>query len=111
GVPRDYDEAVKWYRKAAEQGDIRAARNLGYIYATGRGARLDYEEAYSWFRRAIAAGDNASKRDLAKLRQIMTVRQVQEAEFRWSAQRSLLSSSPSGMPPVEALRPPQGGRP
>jgi len=48
---------------------------------------------------------------LAKLRQIMTVRQVQEAEFRWSAQRSLLSSSPSGMPPVEALRPPQGGRP
>ena len=29
GVPQDYKEAVKWYRKAAEQGDAIAQRSLG----------------------------------------------------------------------------------
>jgi hypothetical protein len=72
---------------------------------------LDYEEAYSWFRRAIAAGDKASKGDLEKLRQIMTSRQVQEAEFRWSAQRSLLPASVPGKSSEQALRPQEGGRP
>jgi uncharacterized protein len=29
GVAQDYAEAVKWHRKAAEQGDPRAQHNLG----------------------------------------------------------------------------------
>ncbi len=28
GVPQDYSEAVRWYRKAAEQGDVRAQESL-----------------------------------------------------------------------------------
>ena len=32
GVPKDYKEAVKWYRKAAEQGSADAQHYLGYIY-------------------------------------------------------------------------------
>jgi TPR repeat protein len=31
----DYAEAVKWYRKAAEQGDADAENNLGWMYARG----------------------------------------------------------------------------
>jgi len=31
---KDFAEAVKWYRKAAEQGDEIARYNLGSMYAT-----------------------------------------------------------------------------
>jgi TPR repeat protein len=30
GVPRDYGEAVRWYRKSAEQGYPQAQYDLGY---------------------------------------------------------------------------------
>jgi TPR repeat protein len=33
GVPRDYAEALRWYRKAADQGDANAQGNLGTMYA------------------------------------------------------------------------------
>ena len=37
GVPQDDTEAVKWYRKAAEQGHAEAQNNLGVMYLNGRG--------------------------------------------------------------------------
>ena len=36
GVRQDYAEAAKWYRKAAEQGDVDAARILGLAYYLGK---------------------------------------------------------------------------
>ena len=45
GVPQDYAEAVKWYRRAAEQGDAYAQNNLGLMYANGKGVPQDYAEA------------------------------------------------------------------
>jgi TPR repeat protein len=33
----DCEEAVSWYRKAAEQGYAEAQFNLGIMYATGEG--------------------------------------------------------------------------
>ena len=41
-------EAVKWYRKAAEQGYVMAQYNLGVMYALGQGVPPDYVEAYAW---------------------------------------------------------------
>ncbi|MGA3098963.1 MAG: hypothetical protein ABSF25_21105 [Bryobacteraceae bacterium] len=32
GVPQDYAEAAKWYRKAAEQGEAVAQHSLGTLY-------------------------------------------------------------------------------
>ena len=49
GVPEDATEAVKWYRKAAERGDISAQTNLGVMYAEGKGVPQDYGEAYAWY--------------------------------------------------------------
>ena len=37
GVPENDAEAVKWYRKAADQGIAYAQYNLGYMYANGEG--------------------------------------------------------------------------
>ena len=45
GVAKDDVEAVKWYRKAAEQGDAYAQHNLGLAYSYGSGVVKDYVEA------------------------------------------------------------------
>ena len=37
GVAQDYQEAVKWYRLAAEQGDEDAQNNLAVMYQNGTG--------------------------------------------------------------------------
>ncbi|WP_032501022.1 tetratricopeptide repeat protein, partial [Vibrio tasmaniensis] len=56
GVSQDYEEAVSWYRKAAEQGYARAQTNLGWMYDEGRGVSQDYEESVSWYRKAAEQG-------------------------------------------------------
>ena len=44
GVPQDYEEAVRWYLRAAEQGDVEAQNALGFRYRTGRGVPQDDDE-------------------------------------------------------------------
>ena len=39
GVEKNNTEAVKWYRKAAEQGYAGAQANLGVMYENGRGVK------------------------------------------------------------------------
>lgn len=51
-------EALKWYRKAAEQNEPNAENNLGLCYFNGQGVEKDYAEASTWFRKA-AAQNNA----------------------------------------------------
>jgi TPR repeat protein len=41
GVAQDYEEAVRWYRLAAKQGDALAQTQLGEAYAKGWGLRED----------------------------------------------------------------------
>lgn len=57
GVPQNYTEAVKWYRRSAHQGDAAAQYNLGIMYAQGRGVAQDHEEAAKWNRKAANQGD------------------------------------------------------
>jgi len=42
GVSQSYEQAVKWYRQAAQQGDAIAQLNLGNMYNSGRGVPQDY---------------------------------------------------------------------
>jgi TPR repeat protein len=55
-VARDPIEAVKWYRKSADAGVVRAMTILGDDYLFGR-RTPDYTEAVRWFRKAADAGD------------------------------------------------------
>ena len=64
GVPQDYQQAAAWFRKAAEQGDATAQRNLGLMYDTGTGVQQDYQQAAAWFRKAAEQGDLTAQRDL-----------------------------------------------
>jgi TPR repeat protein len=63
----DPAESAKWYRKAAEQGDVFAQKSLGYLYSNGKGVTQDYEEAAKWYRKAAAQGSDDAKEELNKL--------------------------------------------
>lgn len=56
GVPRNYTEAEKWYRVAAEQGLREAQSSLGYMYQSGVGVAQNYQEALRWHRLAAEQG-------------------------------------------------------
>ena len=51
-VPKDYAEAVKWYRRAAEGNHALAQRSLGICYEGGQGVEKDCVEAVKWYRKA-----------------------------------------------------------
>jgi hypothetical protein len=48
GTTQDYVQAVRWYRKAADQGDSGGQLSLGLMYEHGRGITRDYVQAYKW---------------------------------------------------------------
>lgn len=53
---KDYTEAVKLYRRAAEQGNTAAQFGLGLMYAEGLSVVENYAEAVKLFRLAAAQG-------------------------------------------------------
>lgn len=55
-APQNYDEALHWYEKAAERGDIEAQNELGFLYFTGNLVEKDYEKARDWFETAARNG-------------------------------------------------------
>jgi uncharacterized protein len=72
--------AVKWFRKAAEQGDAKGQLSLGIMYGDGTGVPQDYVEAHKWYNLAAVEGtENASKfRDIIAKK--MTPEQIAEAQ-------------------------------
>ena len=64
GKPKNEAEAVKWYRKAAEQGHADAQTYLGYCYKSGQGVPKDYSEAVKWYRKAAEQGNASAQNNL-----------------------------------------------
>ena len=53
-----HQEAAKWIRKSAEQGDADAQIRLGQMYRRGFGdLPPDYKEAVKWYRKAAEQGN------------------------------------------------------
>ena len=48
----NFAEALKWFRKSAEQGDQDAQNSLGQMYEDSEGVIQDYSLAAKWYRRA-----------------------------------------------------------
>ena len=61
---QNYYEAVKWFRKAAEQGHADAQNNLGECYFYGHGVNENYNEAVKWFRKAAEQDNGKAQRYL-----------------------------------------------
>lgn len=64
GVPRDYQEAVRWLQIGAAKGDQDAQFNLGLAYDEGKGVTRDYGEAGSWYRRSAEQGNQGGQINL-----------------------------------------------
>jgi hypothetical protein len=56
GVPKDYQKAVSWLRKACDAGNAAGMNNMGVMYANGYGVPEDYQQAAAWYRKAAEAG-------------------------------------------------------
>ena len=84
GVPQDYQEAVKWFRLAAEQGVASAQYRLGFMYALGDGVPQDYIQAHKWVNLAVSRTTTGEAEDLRsgrdKLAEQMTASQIAEAQ-------------------------------
>ncbi|MBI5752278.1 MAG: sel1 repeat family protein [Hydrogenophilales bacterium] len=51
-VAEQDEEAVRWFRKAADQGHAAGEFGLGRMYAAGEGVKKDTQKAVYWIRRA-----------------------------------------------------------
>lgn len=60
GVPKDAEEALKWFKKAALQGHLKAQYNLALMYDSLQ----QYEDAFIWYEKAAEKGDGSSQYNL-----------------------------------------------
>ena len=60
----DYETAFREFKVAAEQGDVYAQNNLGYMYQNGQGVAQDYKEAVKWYRLAGEQGNTKAQFNL-----------------------------------------------
>lgn len=61
GVHQDYQAAMDWFLKAADQGLARAQFNIGDLYDYGHGVPEDFSKAMDWFLLAAAQDDPEAK--------------------------------------------------
>ena len=73
-------EAVKWYRKAADQGNANAQNNLGNMYWFGNGVVKDELEAYKWFLLSGAQGIEFAKKKIPIVEKDLTASQRAEGQ-------------------------------
>ena len=57
-VKKDYKNAIKWYKRGAELGDMKSAQSLGYIYSK---ILHDKKKAIFWLQRAYELGNKKAK--------------------------------------------------
>jgi TPR repeat protein len=90
GVTRSVDEAIRWYGRAAEQGDGEAFYKLGALYQRG-GAEV---KAYACYRLAVALANGDARRratgGLARLAPRLTAAERLQAEELATGWRSTI---------------------
>ncbi len=84
-MPQDDAEAVRWFRKSAEQGNATGLNNLGVLYSIGQGVPQDYVQAHMWINLAVSRSPPGEVRDKAAalrdgLASKMTPAQIAEAQ-------------------------------
>jgi hypothetical protein len=106
GVPQNYSEAMKWYKKAADQGYTEAQYNLGVMYYFGKGVPQNYAKAYSYWSVAAALNDQSSKKNLLILKPKMTSTQIAKGQAlaeQMLSKTKAGSSMRSGVIPKEVI--------
>jgi len=66
-VPKDSQEAVKWYERSAASGFAAAQYRLGTAFEHGLGVDKDLDQAKLWYLRSAEAGNRMGMHNLAAL--------------------------------------------
>jgi localization factor PodJL len=67
GVPQSYDEAAKWYDRAAQAGVVPAMFRLGTLYEKGLSVKKDLDTARRYYMQAADRGNAKAMHNLAVL--------------------------------------------
>jgi localization factor PodJL len=67
GVPANYDEAAKWYERAAQAGLVPAIFRLGTLYEKGLSVKKDIDIARRYYLQAAERGNAKAMHNLAVL--------------------------------------------
>jgi len=51
-------KAMELYRKSADEGNLDAMDNVGWLYKNGLGVTQDYSQAIYWYKKAAEKGDD-----------------------------------------------------
>ena len=79
-MTEDDAEAVKWFRKVAEQNLADAQYILGVCYDSGEGVAKDEIEAYKWWLLAAGHGNDDPKYNMTIVENKMTREQIAEGQ-------------------------------
>ncbi|HQT43596.1 MAG TPA: hypothetical protein PLD79_06325, partial [Halothiobacillus sp.] len=81
GMPKDYGQAIKWYRAAAVQGYAPAQYNLGVMYLEGNGLpKPDLVAAYGLLRPLVEQGNASAITTMKDLSPKMSEAQIQQGQ-------------------------------
>ncbi|MBW1719856.1 MAG: sel1 repeat family protein [Deltaproteobacteria bacterium] len=75
-----WHEAVKWFKKAAEQGYAPAQFELGVRYEYGEGVLQDFVFAHMWYNISASKGYGKARSFLSELTQKMTPVSIAKAQ-------------------------------
>ena len=67
GVEKDKAASAKWYKRAAEKGNVDAQLMMGDYYTGGIGVPMDLEKAAMWYKKAL---ENGSEEAIALLAEV-----------------------------------------
>lgn len=80
----DYEKAVRLSRLLAEQGDGRAQKFLGLLYARGQGIQRNYVQAYKWLSLSLVRTKGVERENsllfLKNYERVMTPDQIKTAQ-------------------------------
>jgi len=99
---QDYDEGIRWMRKAADMGNVGAQYKLGTYYRYGTYVAKDPVRAHKWFNLAAAAGSDDARKNLNEITKNMKLDQIREAQRLAREWLSRKSEAPTP-PPAQEL--------
>lgn len=93
---KNYAAALQLYQQAAQEGNVSAENNLGYLYDHGLGTAQDYGQAVKHYRVAAEAGNAAAQNNLGRLyNKGLGVGKDTQESFRWHS-KAALQGDPEG---------------
>jgi len=104
GIGQNAETAIKWYRKAADQGNENAQYILAGCYASGLGVERDNQKAYGWYLRARAGGFENAQAELTRLESNLSPTEVRDARI-W-AQKAKHTPTPAAPTPAPVAHAP-----